>query len=87
MNIHVTPLAERDALAFARNHGFHPQRFLPTSFQWELTLASILDNVEDRFGGAHLAYLDVLSMGDLLPFAGGLLLPFLCARGDGFPVR
>jgi hypothetical protein len=55
--------------------------------QWELTLASILDNVEDRFGGSHLAYLDVLSMGDLLPFAGGLLFPFLCARGDGFPVR
>jgi hypothetical protein len=55
--------------------------------QWELTLASVLENVEDRFGCAHLAYLDVLSMGDLLPFAGGLLAPFRCARGDGFPVR
>jgi hypothetical protein len=54
--------------------------------QWELTLASILDNVEERCGGAPLAYLDVLSMGDLLPFAVGLLC-LLCARVDGFPVR
>jgi hypothetical protein len=55
--------------------------------QWELTLAAVLDNVEDRFGCSHLAYLDVLTMGDLLPFAGGLLPPFPCARVDGFPVR
>src|SRR5712691_3037066 len=31
--------------------------------QWETTLASVLDNVQDRFGCSHLAYLDVLSMG------------------------
>jgi hypothetical protein len=54
--------------------------------QWELTLASVLDNVEDRFGCSHLAYLDVLSMGNLPHFAVGLLC-FLCARVDGFPVR
>jgi hypothetical protein len=42
--------------------------------QWELTLASVLDNVEDRFGCSHLAYLDVLSMGNLPHFAVGLLL-------------
>jgi hypothetical protein len=41
--------------------------------QWELTLASVLDNVEDRFGCSHLAYLDVLSMGNLSHFAVGLL--------------
>jgi hypothetical protein len=90
MNIHVTPLAERDALAFACNHDFHPQRFLPELsiyvIQWELTLASVLDNVEDRFGCSHLAYLGVLSMGDLPPFAGGLRAPFPWARVDGFPV-
>jgi len=52
-----------------------------------LTLASVLENGEDRFGGAHLAYLGVLSMGDLLPSADGLRAPFRCARGDGLPVR
>jgi hypothetical protein len=40
--------------------------------QWALTLASVLDNVEERCGCLHLAYLDVLSMRNLLPFAGGL---------------
>jgi hypothetical protein len=41
--------------------------------QRELPLAAVLDNVEDRFGGSHLAYLDVLSMGNLPHFALGLL--------------
>jgi hypothetical protein len=41
--------------------------------QWELTLASVVDNVEDRIGCSHLAYLSVLFIGNLLPFAGGLL--------------
>jgi len=40
--------------------------------QRELPLAAVLDNVQERFGCAHLAYLDVLSMRNLLPFAGGL---------------
>jgi len=54
--------------------------------EWELTLTSVLDNVQDRFGCAHLAYLCVLSMGNLPHFAVGLL-SLLCARVDGFPVR
>jgi hypothetical protein len=41
--------------------------------QRELPLAAVVDNVQDRFGGSHLAYLDVLSMGNLLHFAVGLL--------------
>jgi hypothetical protein len=36
-------------------------------------LAAVLDNVQERFGGSHLAYLDVLSMGNLPHFALGLL--------------
>jgi len=32
-----------------------------------------LDNVQERFGASHLAYLDVLSMGNLPHFAFGLL--------------
>jgi hypothetical protein len=45
-----------------------------------------VDNVQERVGASHLAYLDVLSMGNLPHFAGGLLC-LLCARVDGFPVR
>jgi hypothetical protein len=41
--------------------------------QWELTFTSVLDNVQDRVGCSHLAYLDVLSMGNLPHFAVGLL--------------
>src|SRR6516162_11008476 len=40
--------------------------------QWELALASVLDNVQDRFGCSHLAYLCVLSIGNLPPFAMGV---------------
>ena len=40
--------------------------------QWEFPLAAVLDNVEDRFGCSHLAYLDVLSMGNLPHFAVGV---------------
>jgi hypothetical protein len=76
----------RDIMIFIQS-GFS---LLPSLFrsaiQWELTLAAVLDNVEDRFGCSHLAYLDVLSMGNLPHFAGGLLC-LLCARVDGFPVR
>ena len=53
--------------------------------QRELALASVLDNVQDRFGCSHLAYLCVLSIGNLPHFAVGLLSP-PCARVDGFPV-
>ena len=74
----MTSSAERNALAFSRYHDLHPERFLPSALfiqvcQRELTLAAVLDNVEDRFGGSHLAYLDVLSMGNLPHFAVGLL--------------
>ena len=76
----------RDIMIFIQS-GFS---LLPSLFrsaiQWELTLAAVLDNVEDRFGCSHLAYLDVLSMGNLPHFAVGLL-DLLCARVDGFPVR
>ena len=48
-----------------------------SSFLVALTLAypfaAVLDNVEDRVGCSHLAYLDVLSMGNLPHFAVGLL--------------
>ena len=37
-----------------------------------LAFASVLDNVEDRFGCSHLAYLCVLSMGNLPHFAIGV---------------
>src|SRR5262249_32704222 len=52
---------------------------------WPITLASVLDNVQDRFGCSHLAYLCVLYIGNLPHFALGLL-SLLCARVDGFPV-
>src|SRR5262249_20986615 len=48
--------------------------------------AAVLDNGQDRFGSSHLAYLSVLSMGNLPHIAVGLL-SLLCARVDGFPVR
>jgi hypothetical protein len=76
MDVIMVSFAERDALTFAGYHDFHPKRFL----------ASVLDNVRDRFGCSHLAYRCVLSLGDLPHFALGLLF-FLCARVDGFPVR
>ena len=65
----MTASAERYALAFSRYHDLHPERFLSS----KLPLASVLDNVQDRFGCSHLAYLDVLSMGNLSHFAVGLL--------------
>jgi hypothetical protein len=52
----------------------------------ESAFASVLDNVEDRIGCSHLACLSVLFIGNLLPFAVGLLF-LLYARVDGFPVR
>src|SRR4030095_1718654 len=42
-------------------------------FQWKPSFASVLNNSEECFGGSHLAYLDILSIGNLLPFAVGLL--------------
>src|SRR5262249_34851362 len=53
--------------------------------QWEPTLASVLDHVQERVGCAPLAYLCVLSIGNLPHFALGLL-SLLCARVAGFPV-
>jgi len=44
--------------------------------QWDalaLTLTSVLDNVQDRVGCSHLAYLFVPYMGNLPHFAVGLL--------------
>jgi hypothetical protein len=46
--------------------------------QWELPFASVLDNVQERFGYAHLAYLDVLSMGNLPHFAVGVFFYSSC---------
>src|SRR5229473_5886673 len=60
-----------------------------SGFLVSLTLAyfaSVLDNGQDRFGSSHLAYLSVLSMGNLPHIAVGLL-SLLCACVDGFPVR
>jgi hypothetical protein len=62
MDVVMTASAERYALAFSRYHDLHPEPF-----------AAVLDNVQDRFGCSHLAYLDVLSMGNLPHFAVGLL--------------
>src|SRR6266852_979280 len=45
---------------------------------WPITLASVLDNVQDRFGCSHLAYLDVLSMGNLPHFAVGVFFSSSC---------
>jgi hypothetical protein len=77
MDVIMASSAERNALAFSGYHDLHPERFLPSALfhviQRELTLAAVLDNVEDRFGSSHLAYLDVLSMGNLPHFAVGLL--------------
>ena len=50
------------------------------------TLAAVLENVQDRFGGSPLASRGVLSMGNLPHFALGLLL-FLYARVNGLPAR
>lgn len=53
----------------------------------ELTLAAVWEHGAARVGCAPLASLDVLAMGDRLPFAGGLLAPCRGARGAGLPVR
>ncbi len=51
----------------------HPALRFPCFFDFGLLFAAVLDNVEDRVGCSHLAYLDVLSMGNLPHFALGLL--------------
>ena len=70
----ATPHLEHNPLSLLGACYATPGRKLNDPVQWELTLASVLDNVEDRFGCSHLAYLDVLSMGNLPHFAVGLLL-------------
>jgi hypothetical protein len=65
----------------------HPALQFPCLFDFGLVkLALVFDNVQERFGSPPLAYLDVLSMGNLLPFAVGLF-SLLSAPVDGFPVR
>jgi hypothetical protein len=65
----------------------HPALQFPCLFDFGLVkLALVFDNVQERFGSPHLAYLDVLSIGNLPHFALGLLF-LLCARVDGSPVR
>ncbi len=65
----------------------HPALQFPCLSDFGLVkLAWVFDHVQERFGSPHLAYLDVLSMGNLLPFAVGLL-SLLSAPVDGFPVR
>jgi hypothetical protein len=65
----------------------HPALQFPCLFDFGLVkLALVFDNVQERFGSLHLAYLDVLSIGNLPHFAVGLLF-LLCARVDGSPVR
>jgi hypothetical protein len=64
----------------------HPALQFPCLFDFGLVkLAWVFDNVQERFGSPHLAYLDVLSMGNLSHFAVGLLF-LLCVRVDGSPV-
>ena len=51
----------------------HPALQFPCLFDFGLVkLALVSDKVQERVGSPHLAYLDVLSMRNLLPFAGGL---------------
>ena len=65
----------------------HPALQFPCLFDFGLVkLAVVFDKVQERVGSPHLAYLDVLSIGNLPHFAVGLLL-LLCARVDGSPVR
>ena len=65
----------------------HPALQFPCLFDFGLVkIAWVFDNVQERFGSPHLAYLDVLSIGNLPHFAVGLLF-LLCARVDGSPVR
>src|SRR5262249_10592312 len=65
----------------------HPALQFPCLFDFGLvTLAWVFDNVQDPVGSPHLAYLGVLSIGNLPHFALGLLF-LLCARVDGSPVR
>src|SRR5215813_1735516 len=73
----------RDTCRIIRLSGFFVS--LALAYWHESTLASVLDNVQDRFGCSHLAYLCVLYIGNLPHFALGLL-SLLCARVDGFPV-
>ena len=70
MDVIMTSLAQWDALALSHDHDLHPER-------------PVLDNVQDRVGCSHLAYLCVPSMGNLPHFAVGLLC-LLCARVDGY---
>jgi hypothetical protein len=64
----------------------HPALQFPCLFDFGLVkLALVFDNVQARVGSPHLAYLDVLSIGNLPHFAVGLLL-LLYARVDGSPV-
>jgi len=55
MNIHVTPLAEWDALAFVRNHDFHPKRFFPMSFLVQVCQMSYMVHVEMRLAPTYFA--------------------------------
>jgi len=66
---------------------YHPALQFPCLFDFGLVkLALVFDNVQERVGSPHLAYLGVLSIGNLPHFALGLLF-LLCARVDGSPVR
>src|SRR5215813_12598012 len=65
----------------------HPALQFPCLFDFGLAkLALVFDNVQERVGSPHLAYLGVLSIGNLPHFALGLLF-LLCAHVNGSPVR
>ena len=52
----------------------HPALQFPCLFDFGLVkLALVSDKVQERVGSPHLAYLDVLAMGNLPHFAVGLL--------------
>src|SRR5262249_47306041 len=66
------PHREHNPLSLLGACNATPIRKLNDPVQWEPTLASVLDHVQERVGCAPLAYLCVLSIGNLPHFALGL---------------
>ena len=56
MNVHVARLAKRDALAFARDHDFHPERFLPTALLIQVCQFSYVVHLHLIFGPTYFAF-------------------------------
>ena len=55
MNVIMTSFAERNALAFARDHDFHPERHLPLSFLVQVSKVSNVVHLYVRLTSTYFA--------------------------------